>query len=398
MLSIIAGLFHRLIVARPNSVKLLPLHPQPKEGEILSSWMVRLALENHFHLHTFYSKLLGYKKSIWTRDVDRSATPELVRLLSNCSSCPITKIEATTLRYYDGFMYENVRTHGVARWIIPLGVYHRLHRNGMQCCPLCLKDEAPYYRLKWRTSFFTLCEKHRCFLIDECPNCKAIVEYHRLGIGKHKYVRSSELNLCSHCYFDLSESPPVYPPRLPEQIVQEYRGTLQKVASNGWGRTMSFPTVHPLAFFHGLRGLLMLVNKRSCIELRRNINNSVPLNLPLEKQCALEFGYLEIRERFNLLMACFWLIHDWPDRFVSVMNASRLSRSRFAEDVEQFPFWLLQPLNNYLDRRHYIPSSEEIKSIAKYLQSRGAVVNAPSVAKMLGISIDFARRFGEYFD
>lgn len=372
-------------------MKLLPIHPQPRAGEILSSWMVRLALENRFHLHTFYSKLLGYKHPIWTRDIDRSASPELIHILSECSSCPKAKIEAATLRHYDGFIYEDVRTHGVARWIVPLGVYHRLHRKGMQCCPLCLKDETPYYRLKWRTSFFTLCEKHKCFLIDECPNCKAIVEYHRLGIGK--YVHSSELNLCSHCYFNLSEASPVYPPRLPEHIIQAYTNTLKQVANNRWSRTLPFPTAHPLAFFHGLRGLLMLVNKRSCIELRKNINNFVPLNLPLEKEWSLEFGYLKIRERFNLLMACFWLLHDWPERFVNVLKVSHLSRSRFAEDVDQFPFWLLRPLNDFLDQRHYIPSSEEVMSVIKYLNSKKIFVNAPSVARQLGISNDFARSY-----
>jgi hypothetical protein len=379
-------------------MKLLPLHPQPKKGEILSSWMVRLALENRFHLHTFYSKLLGCKHPIWTRDVDRSATADLIHLLSECSSCSAAKIEATTLRHYDGYMYEDVRTHGVARWIVPLGIYHRLHRNGMQCCPLCLKEEVPYYKLKWRTSFFTLCEKHRCFLIDECPNCKAIVEYHRLGIGKHMDVRSSELHLCSHCYFNLSETPPVYPPRLPESIVQEYRNTLKQFENDSWSRTLTFPTTHPLAFFHGLRGLLMLVNKRACVELRKNINASVPLNLPLEKDWSREFGYLTIRERFNLLMACFWLMHDWPYRFVTILKMSKLSRSRFAEDVAQFPFWLQQPLNQYLDQRHYIPSPEEVNSVVDYLKSKGIPVSAPSVAKVLGIGRDFARTFNSHWN
>jgi hypothetical protein len=385
--------FHPLIVATLDKLKLLPLHPQPKEGEILSSWMVRLALENRFLLHTFYSKLLGYKEPIWTRDIDRSATTELIQLLSECSSCPATKIEAATLRHYDGFMYEDVRTHGVARWIIPLGVYHRLHRNGMQCCPICLKDETPYYRLKWRISFYTICEKHKCFLIDECPNCGKIVEYHRLGIGKNLYVKSSELNLCSNCFFDLSKTTPVYPPRLPETIVQEYRFTLKQFENNEWSRALNLPTTYPLGFFAGLRGLLMLVNKRACVELRRRINDSVPLNLPLQKDWAPEFGYLTINERFNLLMACFWLMHNWPERFVNLMKLSHLSRSRFAEDVEQFPFWLLSPLNEYLDHRHYIPAVDEVKSVIRYLNSKEIIINAPSIAKTLGISIDFARTY-----
>jgi hypothetical protein len=380
------------------NVKLLPIHPQPRDGEILSSWMVRLSLENRFHLHTFYSKLLGYKHQIWTRDVDRSATSELIQLLSDCSSCPIEKIEATTLRHYDGLMYEDVRLHGVARWIVPLGIYHRLHRRGMQCCPACLKDEIPYYCLKWRTSFFTICEKHRCFLIDECPNCGAKVEYHRLGIGKYSDAGVRDLKLCSQCYFDLSTAPLRYPQRLPEHVVQEYRNTLKHIAKNHWSKMLNFPTAHPIAFFQGLRGLLMLVNKRSAIQLRKNINESIPLNLPLEKEWSLEFGFLEIQERFNLLMACFWLMHDWPERFVHVLKISRLSRSRFYEDVEQFPFWLLQPLNDHLDQRHYIPSSDEVKSVVAHLNSKGIFVNSPSVAKALSISIDFARRYSAIWE
>lgn len=379
-------------------MKLLPIHPQPRKEEILSSWMVRLSLENRFNLHTFYSKLLGYKHQIWNRDVDKSATSELIQLLSDCSSCSTEKIEAATLRHYCGLMYEDVRLHGVSKWVLPLGVYHRHHHKGMQCCPVCLKDEIPHYCLKWRTSFFTICEKHRCFLIDECPSCEAKIEYHRLGIGKYSNAYARNLKLCSKCYFDLSTAPLFYPRRLPEQVVQEYRNTLKHVAKNSWSRTLNFPTVHPLAFFQGLRGLLMLVNKRSAVQLRKNINASIPLNLPLEKELSLEFGFLEIKERFNLLMACFWLMHEWPDRFVNVLKISRLSRSRFSEDVEQFPFWVLQPLNNYLDQRHYIPSFDEVRSVVTYLNSKGTFVNSPSVAKVLGISIDFARRYSEIWE
>lgn len=379
-------------------MKLLPIHPQPKEGEILTSWMVRLSLENRFHLHTFYAKLLNYKKQIWTRDVDRSATLELIQLLSACSSCPVSRIEATTLRHYNGLMYENVRTNGITKWVVPLGVYHRLHRIGMQCCPVCLQDESPYYCLKWRTSFFTVCEKHQCFLIDECPECKAKIEYHRLGIGKFTNAYATNLKLCSKCYYDLSSAAPLFPPRLPEHIFLEYRNVLKSVARNRWSRTLNLPATYPLAFFEGLRGLLMLMNRRSAIELRKNINKSIAIDLPLEKDCSQEFVFLGIHERFKLLMACFWLMHDWPYRFVDILKISKLSRSRFAEDVDQFPFWLQQPLNRYLDQRHYIPSPEEVDSIVDYLKSKGMPVNAPSVAKVLGIGRDFARTFNSHWN
>lgn len=379
-------------------MKLLPIHPQPKAGEILSSWMVRLALENRFNLHTFYSKLLGYKHQIWTRDIDRSAADELIQLLSDCSSCSVAKIEASTLRYYDGLMYEDVRANGVARWVVPLGVYHRLHKRGMQCCPVCLQSEDPYYRLKWRTSLFTVCEIHGCFLIDGCARCHAKIEYHRLGIGRDLAARVIDLKLCSRCHFDLSKSPLAFPPRLPERIFKNYIKILKDVANDSWKSSTNVADIYPLAFFEGLRGLLMLVNKRSAIELRKNINQSIPLNLPLEKDYSLEFGLLGLQERFKLLMACFWLLRDWPNRFVSVLKCSRISRSRFAEDVGQFPFWLLQPLNDHLDQRYYMPAPEEIKSVIRYLKSKGVSINASSVAKVLGISTDFAKSFRAHFD
>lgn len=355
--------------------------------------MVRLSLENRFNLHTFYSKLLGYKHQIWTRDVDKSATAELIQLLSDCSGCSKEKIDATTLHHYCGLMYEDVRLHGVAKWILPLGVYHRHHNKGIQCCPECLKDTTPHYCLKWRTSFFTICEKHECFLIDQCPSCGAKIEFHRLGIGKYSNAYAHDIKLCYRCYFDLSSAPLLFPLRLPEQVLKEYKNTLKLVAKNIWSRKLNFPTVYPINFFQGLRGLLMLVNRRSAVKLRKNINESIPLNLPLEKQWSLEFGFLEIKDRFNLLMACFWLMHDWPNRFVHILRASGISRSRFYEDVEQFPFWILQPLNDYLDQRHYIPSFEEVRSVVIYLNSKGRLVNSSSISKELGISVDFARRY-----
>lgn len=378
-------------------MKLLPIHPQPKSGEILSSWMVRLSLENRVNLHTFYSKLLNYKHQIWTRDVDRSASSELIQLLSDCSSCSIVKIEAATLRHYEGLMYEDVRAHGVARWVLPLGVYHRLHRRGMQCCPICLGEDIPYYRLKWRTSIFTVCEIHRCFLIDECPNCHAKIEYHRIGVGRYSVASACDIRLCSKCHFDLSTSLLHFPPRLPEHILQEYEILLKNVAENSWVSSFNLTATQPLAYFEGLRGVLMLVNRRSAVDLRRNINRLIRLNLPLEKDWSLEFGLLGISERFKLLIACFWLMHDWPNRFISILKKSHISRSTFAEDPSQFPFWLLKPMNEHLDQRHYIPSQEEIKSVIRYLHSMGIVVNAPSVAKVLGIGVNFARTFREHW-
>lgn len=108
-----------------------------------------------------HSKLLGYDHPIWNRDVDRNPDPELLNILADSTGYPLKLISTMTLDYFDGLLYEDVRLHGVAKWILPIGVFHRVHRRrGMQYCPFCLKEGIPFFCLKWRISLFTLCEAH----------------------------------------------------------------------------------------------------------------------------------------------------------------------------------------------------------------------------------------------
>lgn len=46
-----------------------------------------------------------------------------------------------------------------------------LLKNGIKYCPGCLK-EGKYHRYHWCFHPVTVCLKHHCYLLDECPNCK----------------------------------------------------------------------------------------------------------------------------------------------------------------------------------------------------------------------------------
>lgn len=335
-----------------SNVKLLPIHPQPKDGEILSSWMVRLSLSNHFQLHTFYSKLLGYKNQIWTRDVDRNPAKELLGILSACSGCSMSCLESMTLQLYEGLLYEDVRLNGIAKWVLPIGVFHRTRRRrGIQCCPLCLQEGAPYFRLKWRISIFSICETHKCFLIDQCPQCNSNIEYHRLGIKRGDFVPTTPLSECPSCGFDLSKAMPLHPLNLPECVLSEYRTLLLMISKNVWDSSLKLPAFYPLSFFDGFKALLRLVNKRSATTLRANINKQFPIGLTEDSTGLKDFGYLDVVQRFKLITTCLWLLHDWPRRLVTILREAGQSRSRFTEDPNQLPFWLLLPLNEHLDRK-----------------------------------------------
>lgn len=372
-------------------MSLLPIHPQPRKGEILSSWMVRLSISNHFQLHTFYSKLLGYTHPIWNRDVDRNPSRELLEILADCSGCPLKRINSMTLGHFDGLLYEDVRLNGVAKWILPIGVFHRLHRRrGMQCCPLCLQQGVPFFCLKWRISLFTLCEVHKCLLIDVCPECGANIEYHRLGIARGEFIPHTPLSKCAGCGFYLSNCPVTRPESLPERVVTEYVKILRMISSNQWNSSLQLPSMYPLSFFDGFKALLRLVNKHSATALRERINAQFPVELVVDSE-ALEFGYLSILQRFKLVVTCLWLLHDWPNRFVSILQDSRLSRSRIAEAPEDLPFWLLKALNDHLDFRIYVPSVEEAMSVKNYLVRDGQNVTLRAIAGLLGVGVEYVR-------
>ncbi len=81
---------------------MLPIHPHPKPDEILSCWMVRLAMENGFKLHTFYAQILQYKEPIWNRDVDRHPKQNLIQILACATGHSAELLYGMSLRAYGG--------------------------------------------------------------------------------------------------------------------------------------------------------------------------------------------------------------------------------------------------------------------------------------------------------
>src|SRR5947209_15013384 len=120
-------------------------------------------------------------KSIWNRDIYKSADAEVLRTLSEKTATPAERVRATTLAAYEGMLYEKHNHFGPTAWIMPVGVYHRTRRQfGLQYCPRCLADDKdPYYRRRWRLAFMVLCETHHTLLLDRCPRCGAAVNFHR---------------------------------------------------------------------------------------------------------------------------------------------------------------------------------------------------------------------------
>ncbi|MBB3121469.1 TniQ family protein [Pseudoduganella violacea] len=185
----------------------LPAHPQPKDDEIFSSWLCRIAQANGLKLHTLEVQVWGRGKEIWTRDIDRSVDdPTLTRIASLCGTS-FERAHATTLRGLEGLIFEKI-VMGNSPWILPAAVYHRTRRRPfMQFCPACLAgDKIPYYRRSWRLALATFCDTHSVMLHDCCPRCQAPVMFYRQELGDRWSSDFGTLSLCTTCRFDLRET------------------------------------------------------------------------------------------------------------------------------------------------------------------------------------------------
>ncbi|AUH52522.1 hypothetical protein CXB49_17845 [Chromobacterium sp. ATCC 53434] len=378
---------------------MLPIHPQPRPGEILSSWMVRLAFTNGFMLHTFYDKLLGYHTPIWSRDTDRDPPLQLLTLLARHTGHSVAELQTLTLLSHQGQLFEKPVT-GHWSWVRPVGVYHRERkRPGMQFCPLCLaQSPVTYYHLKWRLALYVICEHHQCMMEECCPSCHAPIAFHRHGIGRRKMVDDESLRLCSHCHFDLASMSPHHYPWPDRPSWQRLRHLIAAIEHDSWECGPRTPPCS-LPFFIGVRALISVLSGRNGWQLRKHLGDALGVEIPWYPPGQHdEFEYQPPTARLILLLAIAWLLEDWPTRFLSLCTQAHFTRSRLAERVEQLPFWLASVADTHLDRRRYLPNAAETRSAGRYLQAHGLEVTPRALVNLLGLTPDCMQLVWKHWD
>lgn len=341
---------------------MLPIHPQPQPKEILSSWMVRLAMANGFPLHTFYANLLGFKSPIWNRDIDRHPSFALLDLLSRQTGQSLSVLDGLTLKAYGGILFEELPMIGNAPWILPLGIFHRIHRRaGMQFCPLCLQlDTICYYRRCWRLSIYAVCEHHHCVMQEYCPSCHAPVAYHRHGIGRNANIPAHSLRICHQCKFDLRNTAPTYF-NWPDASSWATFTILISDFEQELRRCEKLPLPYGVMLFEGLHALIGLVRSRNGGRLRQRLKKEFGMEISSGISAGqFEFEFLNAMDRLKLLLSVIWLLEDWPVRFASLSLEVGLTRSRLSEKVQSLPFWLSSMADEYLDHRPYFINEDEI--------------------------------------
>ncbi len=320
----------------PGTTRLLPASFWPQQDELFSSWIVRLAHAHSMKAHTFTA--FNFKEdSFWNRDVDRSIRMELIEQVKDRTNASFDRIYQTTLRSYQGILFEidSGRTKG--KWLLPLGVFHRTwKRKGLMFCPGCLTNDHvnPYFRKHWRLSFSIVCLTCKCWLMDACPKCHSPITFFRAELGQKFNDNIDSLANCYSCRFDLSKSTRL---KADPQILK-VQAQLFRIMAFGWKKEV----IYPFQFFEVLYFLVKIFTSKRLIyvEAQKHVAQKLKLDLLTDHRKVGDlFDSLPLFDRANALRMAYWLVEKWPIRFIKTFKTLNFHSSDLTRDFKNIPYW-----------------------------------------------------------
>lgn len=367
------------------SGNLWPVHPHRIGDELLSSWIVRTAHANRIKLQTFTTLGFGRAAALWNRDIDRSASDDLLQALSEQTGSSIDELRDGMLSSYEGRLFERHNAVGNTDWILPLGIYHRTRkRYGVQFCSQCLFfDPVPYFRRQWRLAFSTICDVHGTMLHDRCPSCGAPVIFFRNDLGRRRNYRIGDMVSCWLCNFDYRHASAYGPVGPDGKTIAELR-SLTTFYQMGWWSLGGVGIPYGHLFFDVLHHLVMLLSNRRGVALIDALAAEVGWRPTVEREhCAGPFELLPVLARHQFLVTALWLLDEWPLRFVRIARRAGLTQSRILLG-ETLPYWFESEIKMCLGAGYGSPTVEEARHAAAYLAKRGNSVSGAAVGRLIG--------------
>ena len=351
--------------SKGTSGKLLPVHFQPKEDELLSSWICRLALAHGADLASFKSIIMPAqtaKRAAVCHDIDRSTGSKLITTLAEKAGVPVDRVFASTLAAYEGSLFERLSRRYRPAWFTPIWSNRPFSlRPGLQYCPLCLAQEEPYYRRKWRLACVTLCTEHGVHLLDKCTECAAPISFQKAISNGPRQHPSARMTFCYSCKSDLRRVRHESAGR--HEISFQQR--IERALEERWVEMPGIGAVYSVFFFPVLHRLMRLVaaGERST-SFRKSLSQRYGIKLfeiSFPKRVR-KVAHLNVCERRGVLGLTRRLLDNWPDDFIEFCMTNRIYRHDFFNEQKQYPFWFSSVVDEHLRRPVYISPKEEIEA------------------------------------
>lgn len=135
-----------------------------RTDESLIGYIIRLTEQNGYPSPTWIISRAHLASQITRSCSFVFSGPDYFRFLSSLTGVTISELALTA---YHNHLFSGLPTPPASMRLC----YPKI-------CPDCL-SESPYCRRTWDLSAVTTCPKHKCLLMDECPNCKKHITWVR---------------------------------------------------------------------------------------------------------------------------------------------------------------------------------------------------------------------------
>jgi hypothetical protein len=380
-------------------------------GESLQSLIERLTLRNYYS-HSGFIEWICCRQTDSHHSRDKIVRPKTDQTFEKLAL--LTKISAEELFAASDHRFASIlnlpeQTKSIMmpdenhreRVTRATGQRHIRSSSAAQFCTLCLSDSA-YHRLSWIPVASTICLKHKCLLVVQCPQCSKKVSVTEIIAAK-----------CKACNFDLREAPYV-------SVADDVLGILSQQVIQYW---LSIAPKPPLSTCRKLPNCLpnsiyhLLDIFRICLLICQKQWSKLPTSfsdLPLLIQ-----EKLSIRSRmtpytsYYLFRAAFTGIWNWPKGFYDFLDAyshrneKARQSSKFiprfgslgcrlwkTRKLQQFEFVQQSLLDYVLIRGLPLPHPMiyEFNNVSWFIERTG-LLNKQRAAKELGISEDLLHRY-----
>ncbi|MDD2356455.1 MAG: TniQ family protein [Thiovulaceae bacterium] len=343
--------------------------PSPLPNELLSSWLVRTAYAHHTHPHTFMNLHFGQKYGyVFHNNIDISiSNKDIEKILNKCRHK--IDVKNLTLKTYETYLQEKIINNGSNKFLCDL-----------RFCPLCLKeDPVVYFRKQWKIAFYTICQKHLCFLLTECPNCNTKIDISKMHSNTYSF------KYCYKCKFELSSShPSLIDSHLLQHLPQHKK--LISALHNGYITFQKRP-VYSFYFFDVLLQLtkkLLRNNKHKFFDFHESFQYLKSINKMRIKPIG---NLITIQQQYILFTLLIHLFENYPYNFIEYIKANKLSHWQLTQDMDYVPFWyetLVNEISPQVVPFSKLVTDEEIEAAKKYLLANNIPINKANLTRLLG--------------
>jgi Zn ribbon nucleic-acid-binding protein len=341
----------------------------PFKDELFSSWIVRTAYAHKTHPHTFANQYLDYRQyAFFSGEEDFTLDERMIQVLESKSLHKID-IRSLFLKTYSGYLQESI--------------YDNPNRfiSHLKYCPVCLReDKVPYFRKKWRVVFYNICHEHKCYLYENCPQCRKKLDISKMYNNKLAYIH------CYNCGFELKKSRRRFIHKKYRSSI-DYQNKLMAAVDSGY-ITLGKYEVYSFLFLNVFMKFAKLILK----DKKYQFIQEHPLYDIIKKAKQNDFNHpihkrIDLKAQSALFGLIMYIFDNFPINLKQYVLQNELTYYNMTTKIDKIPFWYKDSINDIVPQ--YTPHSmtvtkQEVENAIRYLKSIGKEANKTNLSKLMG--------------